>query len=179
MTLCSVGGVFGGPQMDAGSSLLWRTVDHHWLRQPDGLPGTVLDLGCGNGTLTAALARALPERSVLGTDDDRDAVRSTRATLAANQVSAEVRWEMSAAGIADSSIDAVLLNPPFHDGAALDATLVQDLLNAAARVLRLGGALWFVHNSHLRYRPELERRIGPVEELARDRRFTVLRATRQ
>jgi 16S rRNA (guanine1207-N2)-methyltransferase len=71
----------------------------------------------------------------------------------------------------------VLLNPPFHDRAAVDPTLVRVLLDAAARVLKPGGLLWFVHNSHLRYRPEVERRVGAVRQQARDHRFTVLEAT--
>src|SRR5699024_12851282 len=82
-------------------------------------------------------------------------------------------WREAAGGAAR-----VLRNPPFHDGTVVDATLVQGLLDAAARVLRLGGQLWFVHNSHLRYRAELTRRFGDVRQRARDRRFTVLSAVR-
>lgn len=182
--LRGIGGVFGGAQADAGSLLLWRGFDD--ALRDGALPELdrceprprVVDLGGGNGTLAAALALALPNAHVIATDDDADAVASTRATLAANslQDQVEVRWETSAAGIAESSIDAVLLNPPFHDGAGIDATLVQGLLDAAARILRPGGTLWLVHNSHLRYRREVERRVGPTRQAARDRRFTVLRA---
>ena len=143
-----------------------------------------------------------------GSDDDADAVLSTRATLAANGLDrdgVDVVWEdalertraeaESAAALDDllgdedgpgaaapggvGGVDLVVLNPPFHDGTAVDATLVQDLLDAAARVLRPGGELWLVHNSSLRYRAELARRIGSVRERARDRRFTVLSARRR
>lgn len=139
------------------------------------------DLGCGNGLMTAYLAAALPAASVLGSDADADAVASTRATLAANGLEREgvtVTWDDGLSRVADASLDLVLLNPPFHDGTAVDATLVQGLLDAAARVLRPGGQLWFVHNSHLRYRTEVERRVGAVRQRARDRRFTVLSAVR-
>ncbi|PWH07825.1 16S rRNA methyltransferase [Brachybacterium endophyticum] len=163
---------------------------------------SVIDLGSGNGLLAAYLRSALPAARLLATDDDLDAVASTRATLeslAADAATsdgavgteesvgvdaggrpgeARVLWEASLAGQAADSADLVLLNPPFHDGAAIDATLVQGLLDAVARVLRPGGQLWFVHNSHLRYRHELESRIGSVQQRARDRRFTVLQATR-
>ena len=41
------------------------------------------------------------------------------------------------------------------------------------RVLAPGGELWTVWNSHLRYRPDLERLVGPTRQIARDRTFTV------
>lgn len=180
LALRGVGGVFGGARADAGSLLLLGALDEALVAGE--IPAErAVDLGCGNGLLTAYLAAAFPEARVRGSDDDSEAVVSTRATLAASGLDrdgVEVTWEESLAQHADGSADLVLLNPPFHDGTAVDATLVQGLLDAAARVLRPGGQLWFVHNSHLRYRPELEFRVGVVRQRARDRRFTVLSATR-
>lgn len=185
LALRGVGAVFGGASADAGSRLLLETLDRALtageLTAPDAPLSAAVDLGCGNGLITAYLAAALPEASVLGSDLDADAVRSTRATLAANDLEregVETSWDEALSQVAEASQDLVLLNPPFHDGTAVDATLVQGLLDAAARVLRPGGQLWFVHNSHLRYRTEVERRVGPVRQRARDRRFTVLSAQR-
>jgi 16S rRNA (guanine1207-N2)-methyltransferase len=188
LALRGVGGVFGGARADAGSLLLLGALDAALSagevpvgEVPSGEAGgqAAIDLGSGNGLLTAYLAAALPGAGVLGSDDDADAVASTRATLAASGLGRDgvrVTWDASLAGEADDSADLVLLNPPFHDGTSVDATLVQSLLDAAARVLRPGGQLWFVHNSHLRYRPELEARFPAVRQRARDRRFTVLSA---
>jgi 16S rRNA (guanine1207-N2)-methyltransferase len=202
LALRGVGGVFGGARADAGSLLLVGALDAAILggeletagagATGAGEPGTAesgpsagagsgvaVDLGCGNGLLTAYLAAALPSARVLGSDDDADAVAATRATLAASGLDrdgVEVAWDESLSQVAGSSVDLVALNPPFHDGTVVDATLVQGLLDAAARVLRPGGQLWFVHNSHLRYRGELEARFPQVRQRARDRRFTVLSA---
>lgn len=180
LTLHGIGGVFSGSRADAGSLLLLDALDRALL---DGhvTADSAVDLGCGNGLLTAYLAAALPEAQVLGSDDDAEAVASTRATLQASGLSRDsvrATWDRSLAREAAGSADLVLLNPPFHDGTVIDAALVHDLLEAAARVLRPGGQLWFVHNSHLRYRPEVEARIGPARQQARDRRFTVLSAVR-
>ncbi|GAB2534148.1 class I SAM-dependent methyltransferase [Brachybacterium huguangmaarense] len=185
IALRGVGGVFGGASADAGSLLLLRALDEHFAEELADA-SSVVDLGCGNGLLTAYLAAALPGARILASDDDLDAIASTRATLAASGLDGvadaarvEVAWDTSLSRAADASADLVVLNPPFHDGTAVDTTLVQDLLDAVARVLRPGGRLWMVHNSHLRYRPEVERRVGSVQQRARDRRFTVLRAVRR
>ena len=201
LSLRGVGGVFGGARADAGSLLLVGALDAALLSGeivtahaeefdatgtgpgagavPAAGPGAAVDLGCGNGLLTAYLAAALPGARVLGSDDDADAVSATRATLAASRLDrdgVEVAWDESLSQVAEGSVDLVVLNPPFHDGTVVDATLVQGLLDAAVRVLRPGGQLWFVHNSHLRYRGEVEARFPQVRQRARDRRFTVLSA---
>lgn len=167
LELRGISSTFGGAQADIGSVLLLEALAGVEAE-------TVVDLGCGNGLLTAWAASNYP--NVLGSDDNLDAVLSTRATLAANGLEARVTWDDALSQEPDNSADLVLLNPPFHDGTAVDATLVQELLDAAARVLRPGGQLWLVHNSHLRYRAELAARFDAVSERARDRRFTVLSA---
>ncbi|MCS6711204.1 methyltransferase [Brachybacterium sp. EF45031] len=179
--LCGVGGVFGGAAADAGSLLLLASLDEVVRGGELDAVETAGDLGCGNGLLTAYLLRALPQARVVAADDDADAIDSTGRTLESVwrpefRDRVELRWEPSFRGVPDQSLDLVLLNPPFHDGPGVDPTLVQGLLDAAARVLRPGGRLWMVHNSHLRYRPEVERRVGPVRQRVRDRRFTVLEA---
>jgi len=57
-----------------------------------------------------------------------------------------------------------------HAGAGLK------LFEAAARVLAPGGELWTVYNSHLQYRPALERYVGPTVEEGRNPKFTVTRS---
>jgi len=90
----------------------------------------------------------------------------------------EATWDAAGSRWPEASFDTTALNPPFHDGTTVDATLVQHLLDASVRLLAPGGALYLVHNSHLRYRGEVERRFASVEQVARDRTFTVLRASR-
>ncbi|MEG8033994.1 methyltransferase [Sphingomonas sp. LR61] len=43
----------------------------------------------------------------------------------------------------------------------------------AATVLQPGGELWCVWNGHLRYRPVLERLVGPTRQVLRTPKFTV------
>ena len=44
-------------------------------------------------------------------------------------------------------------------------------------LLAPGGELWCVWNSHLRYRPHLERLVGPTRQVARNPKFTVTVST--
>ncbi len=52
------------------------------------------------------------------------------------------------------------------------------MFDAAGRVLRTGGELWTVYNSHLGYKRALERAVGRTEEVGRNPKFTVTRSVR-
>lgn len=161
--LVGIGGVFSGAKPDRGGELLRASL------RPAPELGRFLDLGCGNGSVSRGLASG-GAVSVAATDSDADAVLSARA------IGLDATWDDAGSRFADASFDTIALNPPFHDGTAVDATLVQHLLDAAVRLLAPGGALYLVHNSHLRYRGEVERRFSAVQQVARDKTFTVLRA---
>jgi 16S rRNA (guanine1207-N2)-methyltransferase len=73
----------------------------------------------------------------------------------------------------NASVELVLLNPPFHVGATVHEGIAARLFEDAARVLAPGGELWTVFNSHLGYRPQLSRIVGPTRQVARNAKFTV------
>ncbi len=179
--LTGLGGVFSGGKADRGGEALAEAAAM-WVREcgADGL--RILDLGSGNGSVAHALMSdsGIGNRvaAVVATDVDADAVRSTRSTLAPWAEHTTVTWDDAASQVEDQSADLVLLNPPFHAGTRIDATLVEPLLDAAHRILTPGGTMLFVHNSHLRYRAELEKRFAAVAQVSRDRTFTVLRAVK-
>ena len=89
-----------------------------------------------------------------------------------------VRRDHGLAAVADASVDLVVLNPPFHAGPAVHTGLAEHLVAEAGRALRPGGELWTVWNSHLRYRPVLERLVGPTRQVHRTPKFTVTVSTR-
>lgn len=166
------GAAFGGTALDPGSRLLLNHLD----RLPEA--GLAVDLGCGTGLLAATLARRAPGLRVVATDQSAAAADSARATVAANGLDVEVLRSDAMSAFADASVDLVLLNPPFHIGATVHAGIARKLMADAARALRPGGVLWTVWNSHLQYAPDLRRFVGPTEQVARDRRFTVSRSVR-
>jgi len=136
--------------------------------------------------IAAFLARARPHARILATDQSAAAVASARLTAAANGVAARadgtgvtVARDDGLGAVPDAAADLIVLNPPFHIGAAVHTGVALKLFADAARVLRPGGELWCVWNSHLHYRPQLERLVGPTRQIGRNRTFTVTASTRR
>ena len=175
--VAAFGATFGGASLDHGSRLLLHTLRD----EPPAAAHRIVDLGCGNGVLATAAALDFPQTRVIATDQSAAAVAATRLTAEAAGVGARVAIHRADAteAVPDGWADLILLNPPFHTGATVHAGIAHRLIESSARALAPGGELRLVFNSHLRYRPLVERVIGPVRELARDRTFTVLSATRR
>ncbi|WP_068031723.1 class I SAM-dependent methyltransferase [Nocardia mexicana] len=169
------GAAFSGPRLDIGTRFL---LEHVRRMKPDARDA--IDLGCGTGILAVALAKARPQVSVVGTDQSAAAVASARATAAANGVADRVTVlrDDAMAGVAEHSADLVVCNPPFHVGAAVHTGSAIKMFAETGRVLRPGGELWTVYNSHLNYRGVMERLVGKTDVVARNRKFTVTRSMR-
>ncbi|MCW2677667.1 MAG: rlmG [Modestobacter sp.] len=176
VTLCAHGAAFAGAKVDRGTRALLAAL-------PQAAPEatSAVDLGCGTGLLAVALATARPQLHVVAADQSAAAVASTQATLAANGLTGrvEVRRDDAAASVADGSVDLVVCNPPFHLGVAVHAGAAERLFAAAGRLLRPGGELWCVYNSHLPHRDSLRRLVGPTRQVSRDPVFTVAVSTRR
>ena len=168
----ATGGVFAGTSIDIGTRAMLEVLQS--------VPPfeRAIDFGCGTGVLAASLARMRPGTHVLASDASAAAVASSVLTMEANGLDVEVRREDALSGVDDASIDLVVLNPPFHTGAAVDSRISTRLFEAAARVLRPGGELWTVWNSHLGYKPTLRRIVGETREVTRTAKFTVTASTR-
>jgi 16S rRNA (guanine1207-N2)-methyltransferase len=177
--VCAHGAVFAGAKLDLGTRQLLATLDR--LAPGTGAAGTAIDLGCGTGILAAALAKARPELTVLATDESAAAVASAQATMLANGLAdrVSVRRADAMSGFADASADLIVCNPPFHVGATVNPAAALKLFRAAGRVLRSGGQLWTVFNSHLDHQRSLERLIGSTRQAHRDPKFTVTVSVRR
>lgn len=175
LRLRAYGGTFGGAKLDPGTRFL--------LPQLAGArtAGTAVDLGSGNGTVAAYLALTRPGLQVLACDQSASAVASTAATAEANGVADRVRVlrDDALSTQPDASAGLIVLNPPFHVGNTVHTGIALKLFAAAGRVLAPGGELWTVWNSHLRYRPQLERLVGPTRQVARNPKFTVTVSTKR
>jgi 16S rRNA (guanine1207-N2)-methyltransferase len=199
LTVVAHGAAFAGATLDLGTRFLlaqahrWPDLSDAQVTQvtstsdrdhadtaPDADPRPVaVDLGCGTGILATVLALRFPGAHVIATDRSAAARASARATLAANGAGATVVRDDAGASLPDGSADLVLLNPPFHERAALSTDAAHRMLATAGRILRDGGELWTVFNTGLHYRRALERAVGPTEHVAQSPKFTVTRSLRK
>jgi SAM-dependent methyltransferase len=115
--------------------------------------GTVLDVGCGNGSLTMALARKYPSAHVVGIDQwngfwdySREACEKN---AAAEGVLDRVRFQKASAvalPFEDEYFDAAISNFVFHE--VRDVRDKTELVKEALRVVRKGGRFCF-QDSHV------------------------------
>ncbi|CAN7459201.1 class I SAM-dependent methyltransferase [Knoellia sp. LjRoot47] len=175
LTVVAHGGVFAGTSIDIGTRLLLEQIPA--MRPAE----RAIDLACGSGVVASALALARPDLHVLATDQSAAATASTRETAAANGVSDRVE-AIRADGletVESASAQLIVLNPPFHIGAAVHTGLAERLFADAARALEPRGELWCVWNSSLRYRPILDRIVGSTKQVHRTSKFTVTSSRRR
>lgn len=175
LAIVAYGSAFAGATVDIGTRFLLAHLDD---AAPDA--AGAIDLGCGTGVLATALAQRRPGIRVLATDQSAAAVASAAATAAANGVGdrVEVVRDDALSSVPSGTAELIVLNPPFHIGAAVHAGIALKLFAAAGRVLAPGGELWTVWNSHLRYRSDLERLVGPTRQIARNHLFTITASRR-
>jgi 16S rRNA (guanine1207-N2)-methyltransferase len=170
LKVISLPGVFSHGRLDRGSALLLKNIDK--------LPsGNLLDFGCGAGVLGAAVKRRYPHNNVIMLDVDAFATASTRLTLAANGLEAEV---LTGDGIdaAPMGLSTILSNPPFHVGVHTDYQATENLLRKARQHLKSGGELRLVANSFLKYQPLIEEHLGVCAVKAQGDGFRIYRAKR-
>ncbi|EGH6049759.1 16S rRNA (guanine(1207)-N(2))-methyltransferase RsmC [Salmonella enterica] len=173
LTIKTLPGVFSRDGLDVGSQLLLSTLTPH-------TKGKVLDVGCGAGVLSAALASHSPKVRLTLCDVSAPAVEASRATLAANGLEGEV-FASNVFSEVKGRFDMIISNPPFHDGIQTSLDAAQTLIRGAVRHLNSGGELRIVANAFLPYPKILDETFGFHEVIAQTGRFKVYRTvmTRQ
>lgn len=144
-------GLFGWQKRDKGSALLWEVAAPRL--QCSGAT-SLLDLGCGYGYL-ALMTHWLPLQRRVLTDNNAAALAMAAYNVEHNGISAEVIGADCGDSIMDT-FDAVLCNPPFHQGFSVSGDLTDRFLGSARSHLTSAGRAWFVVN-----------RFIPLEQKAR------------
>lgn len=169
LRVVSYPGVFSHGRLDEGTALLLDAL-------AEGLPrGKVLDMGCGAGTLSATLAHG--GCHVTATDVSATAVAATTATLEGNHLQGKVVGGDLYDGVA-GRYQAVITNPPFHDGRERTTAIARRLIEQAPDHLEGDGALWMVANRELPYVQWLDGAFKHVQVVRETNRFRVYRAVR-
>lgn len=168
-------GLFAWDRIDAASALLAEHL-------PETLGGHVADLGAGWGFLSTEVVRRCPRVAAIDLyESEQRALEPARVNLeravadSGRVIATGFSWHDVTHGL-DRSYDAIVSNPPFHQGRADQPELGQAFIAAAADALRDGGEFLLVANRHLPYEAVLAARFGEVRRIAERDGFKVISA---
>lgn len=160
-------GVFSAEKLDSASTGLLAAL-------PDGLPPRVADFGAGWGYLSADLIGRAAVKSLDLVEVDHIALTCARENI--TDPRARFHWQ----SVLDhqGTYDAIIMNPPFHQGREGLPELGQGFIQAAARCLTPKGQLWMVANQHLPYEATLAACFAQVSTLPAPKGFKIFQASR-
>ncbi len=170
MDVTTASGVFSGDRLDLGTQVLLRHAG------PVPATGDLLDLGCGWGPITLAMAAAAPHATVWAVDVNERARELCRVNADANGVGERVRVVGPADVPAELVCDQIWSNPPVRVG----KTALHELLATwLGRLDPVHGEAVLVVHKHLGS-DSLARWLNaegwPTERLASRAGYRVLRA---
>lgn len=147
----TVPGGFSADRPDRGSELLVALVPE--------LTGRVADLGAGWGYVAGEI---LSEQAGIETLDLIEADHAMLEAAAANidDPRARFHWADVTRFEPEAQYDAIVSNPPFHQGRRADPALGRAFIAAAARMLSPRGRFFMVANRHLPYEDALKAAFG-------------------
>lgn len=168
-------GLFAWDRVDPASALLAAHL-------PADLAGHVADLGAGYGYLAAQVLERCPGVDAIDLyEAEARALEPARLNLERGRrgraVEVELHWHDVTAGL-PHRYDAIVSNPPFHQGRADLPGLGRAFIAAAADALAPGGRLWLVANRHLPYEASLAAQFAQVRTVVERNGFKVFEAIR-
>ncbi len=170
-------GLFAWDRVDRASALLAEHL-------PADMRGRVADLGAGYGYLSCRLIAQCPQITALDLyEADARALPPARQNLeqalqqAGRRLPVAVHWHDVTRGL-DARYDAIVSNPPFHQGRADLPELGRAFIARAADALQPEGRLWLVANRHLPYESMLAARFAQVRTVATQDGFKVIEGWR-
>jgi 16S rRNA (guanine1207-N2)-methyltransferase len=176
LPLQSKPGIFGWKKIDRGSEfLIGYLPDFVASFTKQHTPQSLLDLGCGYGYLSCA-ASLNGFQKITATDNNAAALRACEANFSALNINGNL-----IAGDAGSQLnekfDAIICNPPFHQGFNIDSALTEKFLNASKRLLAPSGKALFVVNNFIALEKKAQDYFSDVEEVARSGSFKLIRVS--
>lgn len=167
LTLASHPGVFGHGKVDEGTLLMLESIEDSLPKKPL----KVLDMGCGDGIVSAWLAQR--GHLVTAVDISAFAIEACKRTLAENGLEGRVLCSDVFSALEEEQFDWIISNPPFHKERDISYGPSQRLISQAPEHLTTGGRLVIVANGFLPYPDHLQRAFQDFYTLADNRRFKV------
>ena len=168
MTFLTDAGVFSKKMIDYGSRVLLSTLDF-------GKGETLLDVGCGYGTLGLTLAKAQTLKVTL-VDINQRALDLTRKNAVANQVSAEI-FQSNVYENVTGKFQHIISNPPIRAG----KRVVHKIISGSYDHLLDDGDLTIVIQKKQgapSAKAKMEEVFGNCETLKKDKGYYILRSVK-
>jgi len=171
LKVCALPGVFSQDHLDVGTAVLVP-----YLSQVKS--GKIADFGCGAGIISAYLAKLNQNQQIFALDVDAFALRSTELTFQKNNLDLNQLTLQPVTGFRDApkDLDAIVSNPPFHQGIHTNYDASEELCQLASVHLKNSGELWIVANRFLNYPLLIEQSFGQCMVKADQQGFKVLYA---
>jgi 16S rRNA (guanine1207-N2)-methyltransferase len=161
-----VPGLFSADGPDRGSVALAAVLPP--------LRGAVADLGAGWGFLSSRILASPSVTELHAVESEHEAVNCLAANLSDPRLA--VHWDDATRWRPPRPLDAVVTNPPFHQGRRPDPSLGRAFIAAAGAMLAPRGSLWLVANRHLPYEVALRGTFRQVREIDGDSGFKLFHA---
>lgn len=159
-------GLFAGGASDPGTALLLEHL-------PDITEGSrVLDYGCGQGAIAAAVRRRQPNAQLILFDNDSAALLAARE----NVPDTTLQLGSSLDDLRSSNFDLIISNPPLHVGFREDLMPLLKLTAEAPKYLVPTGTLLLVVQRRVALERTLMGSFAAVDVVADDGRYRVWRA---
>ncbi len=158
-------GVFSSNHIDYATQFLIDNLE------PPEIVHSALDLASGNGILAKEIQKQFPESELILVDDSKLAVESSKLNLKGEKITFFHNNNLE--DISSNSLDYVVSNPPFHVEYEIDISLPLRLFRAVEKKLVNDGKFQLVANSHLNYKPHLEKIFKRVKVVFDNDKFVV------
>lgn len=163
-------GMFSHDRVDPASALLARCL-------PGDLTGRIADFAAGWGYLSVQLVERCSALTAIDLyEADFATLQAARENLAPvpDGARVEYHWHDLIAEPVERRYDAIVMNPPFHQGRSADPNIGQAMIRVAANALERRGRLYVVANRHLPYERILEQEFHSHGRLVDEAGFKVL-----
>lgn len=133
------GGVFSATRLDPGTRVLLKYLEKHSSDLDDWNSGKVLDVGCGWGSVSLALAKKYPRLEVVAVDVNQRALENTQRNAELNRLANVHTFEPDSVP-ETFKFEEIWSNPPIRIG----KVALQDLLVRWLSRLSVDGVATFV-----------------------------------
>lgn len=164
--------LFSREKLDIGTRFFLEHI-------PKGQFTNILDLGCANGIIGIKAKMLNKNATIFFSDESAMAIQSAQDNYQDrfNDV-AEYFWTNCFEGQPKGTMDLVLCNPPFHQGNTVGDFIAWQMFQDSYNVLKPGGTLRIIGNSHLGYQHKLKKLFGNFKIVATNNKFMICEATK-